>query len=538
MKKSLRIAAILLVVIFLLVIGSGLAVKTMLSGAQIQTLLTSLEQRTGAKISAKGGDLDLKSWIMLRPAISVQEFAIANPPGFSTEPLITAREVSTQVSLWPLLSKRIEVKKFALVEPQVRIEHNRSGRSNVELLLEASTQPHVTANTTDTSGQGSGFSVGEFRITNGALKYFEAGHNAPSLAVRDVDLVISDFADDRSASLKLEAKLFSGKTSRLEFKGKAGPFRSTMPASGDLTLTLAPAEIPKPLRDELLGDMLRDPGDSARATLEASISGDLMAALQGKGKLKLEKIMLGRNNVDRVSLAGDAPLRVSISKPLADPAITLDVNDATLQLGQGKWKGRAEVELAGPRMRGSSSGSITGVQVNEMLSAFTTAKGKVSGLASMPEYRVSFAGRNASELRESLTGQGVVSLENGRFAILDVFDVVRKVANQILKGEQDAPAGETAFQKFRSSFQIREGRVHMPDIALDGIARLDGQGFFTLAQELNFDLRTAVSGRDVPLKLRGTLSSPKIYPDVGRIATQQVTEKAVGLLDKFLNKKK
>jgi uncharacterized protein involved in outer membrane biogenesis len=140
-------------------------------------------------------------------------------------------------------------------------------------------------------------------------------------------------------------------------------------------------------------------------------------------------------------------------RPLARPAFDLAIESGSLQLGQGTWKGDAEVRYDGNRFQGGTSGAISGVRIEELLNAFTTSKDKAFGRAEIPSYRLSFAGRDAVEIKNSLNGNGKVALEEGRIAMFDMVNTIQGNLNKALGGSQPA-AGETDFARFASSVEI------------------------------------------------------------------------------------
>ena len=227
---------------------------------------------------------------------------------------------------------------------------------------------------------------------------------------------------------------------------------------------------------------------------------------------------------------------------------------ASLQLGQGRWKGSLAARHDGSHFTGESSGSITGVRIEEMLRAFTSTKESVSGLAEIPEYRLHFAGKNAAELRNSLTGAGVISLRDGKVALFDLLGTVEAKLNSMLGGDSGKP-GTTDFLKLASRFEIKNGQMTFSDLALQSSSStVSGQGYAMFDQALSFDLMTDTTGGlatrfggksdaagvahlRVPVRVRGTVESPKVYPDVTGMAKAAAVDKAKGLIDSFLKKR-
>jgi len=408
----------------------------------------------------------------------------------------------------------------------------------------------LVANAPSGGGEGDGksVSIGSLSITGGTVNY-------QGLTVRDIDLALSDFGAGQKCRVTLGARLFGGRDSRLDFKGEAGPAGAgSLPAEGSLSLVVAPAEVPRGFRDEYLGDLLREPPANARATFTTDMEGDLLRTLAGTGELQLADFAVGRSAQSRLALAGKAPLRLAFHSLLGSPALEISSPGASLQLGEGRWKGSLSARYDAGRLSGQSSGSISGVKIEEMLRAFTAAKDPLSGMAEMPEYRIQFAGTNAVQIRDSLSGNGRILVQDGKVALFDLMGTIEARLKSVLGGDA-GKAGATDFLKLSTRFEIKNGRVILPDLVLENSSsNVTGQGYFGFDNALNFDLKTDITGGPaarlggrpdsagvahlrVPVKVGGTLESPKVYPDVAGMAKATAVEKAKGLLDSFIRRR-
>lgn len=557
MKKLAKVVAGLAGAYLALMLISGLALKVLLSGSRVQTLLSSFQSRVPVPVSVGGGEFDLAQWFLFRPSIALQDLSIGNPPGFSPHPMLEARKVSAQIALLSLLRDPIDIRSFTLHQPDLRIERGKNGRANLEVLFAALSGPEESPDASERTGEPAGpsLSIRRFSIESGAVRFIEPGKDTPSLSLRDIDLALEDFSRDKTCRMALAARLFEGPSSRLEFKGRAGPAREeSLPAQGEFLVELAPAEMPPTLRAEYFGDFLRDPGDGSRVALRTSMQGDLVSVSQGEGRLTVSDLQLGRDKEHQLALIGEAPLRITLRRPVTSPAFELLTENASLQLGQGRWNGRTEVSFDGSRFRGESSGAITGVRIEEMLDAFTSAGNAVFGRAEIPEYRLQFSGENAQNMRDSLTGQGRINLEEGRIAIFDLLGTIQQQLKRVTTGEAAAQQ-ETSFTRLSARVEIKHRQLLVPELALEHPAtEVSGQGSVGFDQSLNFDLITSLTGDlagrlggkpdssgvaqlRVPVRVRGSVNSPKLYPDVGRMVKQKAIEKATGLLDSLLKKR-
>ena len=451
-----------------LMLASGLAVKAMLSSGRIKGVLSSLNSRLPVTVSAEGGSFDLAQWFRFRPVITISGLSVSNPPGFSSRPMLGIKEVGAQVALLSVFKDSFEVIRVSLREPLVNIETDAKGNTNAGALL--------AGLTSGGESKGGSASIDRLSVSGGTIQY--AGQApAAGFAIRDIELSLEDFGADKSCRLTLGARLFGGKTSRLDFQGRVGPAGAdTLPATGEISVVLAPAEIPPSLRNEYFGELLRDPASASKASFRTAMQGDLMKTLRGEGQLELANFELGQARGKRLTLRGKAPLRLAVHKALASPSFDLATQNASLELGQGRWNGALETSFDGSRIQGQMSGAITGVRIEEMLGAFTSTKDAVSGVAEIPEYRLRFAGKDARQIQNSLSGQGLIKLQDGRVALFDLLNTIEGKVKNLMQGESAAP-GATDFVRLSSHFEIKNSQILLPDLVLENASSVvSGRG--------------------------------------------------------------
>ena len=554
MKTLVKSAVGLAAAYVLIMLITGLAIKTMVSGSAGDTIRSQLESYVPVPVSFGDGDFDLTQWFLFQPAISLADISIRNPKGFSDRPLLEASEVSTQVALLSLFSDRVEIRAVTLREPILNVERNRQGKTNLEALLALISKSPAGQQSAASEESGSTqLAVGGFFLDQGTIRYTDAATSAggAGLLIDDIDLRVLDFAPDATCKLTFQASFFGGVGSGVRFEGRGGPFKSqSLPAQGNLSIEIAPAEIPPALREEYFGELLRDPPSDSRVVLETDMQGDLMKVFKGHGKLMLSDFEVGRDAENRLPLNGEAPLDLTAQRLMTNPALDLVIPNGSLTLGKGTWSGRAELSYARSRVRGASSGKISDVDINEMMSSLTSAEDKVSGKAAIPEYSLRFAGTDADQIRNSLAGTGSLTLEEGNIGAFNLLGTIQKHADKLLGGDSSEP-GETEFTRLSSNVEIKGGQVHLTNIVIESPAfDVAGDGYFTFEKELHFDLQTSVEGAlaaslggrpdsagntttTVPVRVRGTVDSPKVYPDVKCIAI----DKAKGLLDSLFKKR-
>ncbi|GAC1341495.1 MAG: hypothetical protein NVSMB18_13680 [Acetobacteraceae bacterium] len=125
MRRVLLILALLLLA---LPVAAVIAVRAYLDGDALRARAQAAVLRaTGRELSIIG---PVRLVWSLVPTIEAADVRLANPPGLSRPDFLRVERVQAQVALLPLLSGRVEVRRLALVGPDVLLERDAAGRPN------------------------------------------------------------------------------------------------------------------------------------------------------------------------------------------------------------------------------------------------------------------------------------------------------------------------------------------------------------------------------------------------------------------------
>jgi uncharacterized protein involved in outer membrane biogenesis len=544
---------IVLVSLFVLILIAGLIAGSWVSGSSKDWLAASLSESLGVPVTLGAAKFDLKQWFLLKPAIALEDITIGNPPGFHSPHLLEAKKVSAQIALLPLLHKNIEVRSIDIDHPLINTETNAQGISNIEALLKKEKGPSSPAPAPASSGAtnaGAGLVVNEFSVTSGEITLLDRAHTEGKMEMSAIDLHVRDFSRDQSCRIDFSAKLFAGDGSRIHLAGQAGPFGAdSLPLNGTLSITIAPAEIPLALRRAQFGNLLVAPGKKATVTLETTVRGDVYKTLSGPAKLALSDMLIGKDEQHTIPLAGEFPLTFAVSKLMSKPSYRLSLANAQLHLGKGEWLGSADLQLQGTATSGRSNGKIQNVDINELVSAVTPASGKIYGVLEISAYSLDFAGANADQVRSSLHGSGKLSVAQGRISALDLLAHIKNA----IEHPQDlftGAKGDTPFTTLAADMNVGQSKLNLDGIQLESPAlRVTGKGFIGFDQAVTFDLAAHLlgggapavnqiaaggsAGGGIPVSVTGTVESPQVRPNVGKMVKNVGEE----LLGSFLKKK-
>lgn len=293
-------------------------------------------------------------------------------------------------------------------------------------------------------------------------------------------------------------------------------------------------------------------------------------SLQG-ADLPAHMAFLGMAPIEGLSVSGNCPLEVELRIPADDHPVEADgrASVATLRLGtlevtaveapfklrkntltlspltftayEGKQKGAVTMRLAKSPLAYTVETRLEKFDVNEALSANTTAKEVLEGTATVSG-TVSGAGFDAGALKERLRGASDVEVRDGVVRNFPLLARINRALNITEGNEKD-----TKFQSLTGHFDIGAGKAHSEDLTLaageltvlaKGDIRFDmtldfkGSAVFSPAKSAEIvrsltDLRRFLNDRGelvLPLTIKGPVSDPSVGIDL----TAALKQGAVG----------
>ncbi len=124
-KRSLGITA---VVVFIIIIAAFVILATYDFNQFKPRISEIVRTHTGRKLHMEG---DVRLSIGLSPKLTVQSVTFQNASWGSRQELARVKQLEIQVDLLPLFLGKVKVRRLSLLEPDILLESNASGRSNL-----------------------------------------------------------------------------------------------------------------------------------------------------------------------------------------------------------------------------------------------------------------------------------------------------------------------------------------------------------------------------------------------------------------------
>lgn len=461
----------------------------------------------------KIGDLKLS---ILSGTVTASDLSIADDPSFSRTPFLHAKALSLSIDLWQaLFSRKLNVSGMTVDTPETVLIQVPSGVWNFSSLgTKSSTRP------TPTSG-GMALSMRSLKIS-GARVSLTQGDGKPQI-LDNANIEVKDFAPGAVFPFSLSAKIAGGGDIALE--GKAGPIDPADAANTPLTASLKLTNL----------NLVATGAVPASSGIDGVLSVDGTAHSNGRvlgitGKIKAEKLKL-------------APRGTAARNPLLfDVALTEDLKSHAGQMSRGDAAiGGVKASLTGAWTQQGQSAvvkmilSAPAVPVSGLVELLP-AMDIVLPSGSTPEGGTATAQLAVSGPASGLVISGPVSVRNMR---LKGFDLGMKMSPiEILAGLKSGP--NTEVQTLSANLRITPEGTSLQDIhlVLPSVGELTGGGTISPTHALNFKMRATVrSGvlvsayapSSIPFFVVGTSSDPQFRPDVGALASEEISRRLKGV---------
>ena len=207
-----------------LALGVGLLAALVLALPSIVSLdamrsriLGAAEASLHRKVEAGSIRLEIFSGL----GAGIDQFMVRNRPGCVSPALASIEHLSVKLAFWPLLSRRIEVRKIVLDGATVTIERDQAGTLSVSDLVAASSEPPEPSPSSFAA-----FVVSRLQIARGRFLFVDrrvSPGKTASISVDELTGEISDVGATSAARFDLTGRFLADGSANLSLKGTVGP---------------------------------------------------------------------------------------------------------------------------------------------------------------------------------------------------------------------------------------------------------------------------------------------------------------------------
>ena len=273
-------------------------------------------------------------------------------------------------------------------------------------------------------------------------------------------------------------------------------------------------------------------GSGAADTAPTELPSDLIKPLNARGSLKMASVVLGDLQLEQVSLGLNAANGRMRIQPI------------TAGLYGGSYSGDVRVDVAGPEPVLTFDEKVQGVDLASLALAMFEQENITGSLNG--NFTLTGRGNDLDEIQRSLAGSMSFELKDGTYEGMDVWYELRR-ARALLKEEtppEPKLPGKTKFSSITATGIVADGVMRNDDLVADlPFMQLTGKGTVNIPKAtVDYNLRARVYKKPealegatqeevddftkavIPLKITGTLTSPKVRPDVEELLRQRVEE--------------
>jgi len=179
--------------LFLVIVVAGITLRKFDANELIGPIQQHFRDATGRELTIRGS-AELR--LSLEPKLVIDDVALGNAAWGASPQMLTAKRIEAQVALLPLLRRRVDVVRFALIEPTISLETDGKGNGNWQI--------------GGASGEGGGaarspggLAFGDLTISNGTMTYRDgATGKVTNIAIETLSLHARDPQSPISAQFR------------------------------------------------------------------------------------------------------------------------------------------------------------------------------------------------------------------------------------------------------------------------------------------------------------------------------------------------
>ncbi len=272
--------------------------------------------------------------------------------------------------------------------------------------------------------------------------------------------------------------------------------------------------------------------EAAAETPPVEIPVEMIEPLNIKGSLTIGSVRMANMELSDVKLGLDAANG------------RMRINPIAAGLYGGQYNGDVRVDVSGATPTLSFDEKIDGVDVASLAKAMFDAENVTGTIGG--NFKLSGRGSDTNAIRETLGGTMAFAIEDGTYEGTDVWWELRRARAMLRQEEPPEPTlpARTRFTSVTASGTVTNGVLQSDDLDAElPFMQLTGSGNVDLnTAKIDYGLRARILAKPelmgdatakeiedftktvIPLRISGTLDSPKVAPDVEDLLRQRVED--------------
>ncbi|RLB06124.1 MAG: hypothetical protein DRG50_06055, partial [Deltaproteobacteria bacterium] len=293
MKKKIKIAAIILMALFLLVVVVAVILPHLISLDRYKDMIEArLEEALKREVSVGA----LRITILPTLGAKIEDLIISNPPGFSPTPFLFLHALRVRVKILPLLRGKKEIAGLTLQGPEVFVERDKRGRWNIPL-IDIRTKSHKgelksAKVKVRKSKLLQGLSLSKASIKGGKFIYLDRNIDR-RIEIEQMDLELKDISFEKKIRYNLSLEGLQGD---LWVQGWVGPLgEKTIDMKNIPLWGRVKANFPKidDLAKALIGS--KGPALQAAVKIDLNLQADTGSPLKLQGKILVKSLSIEKD---------------------------------------------------------------------------------------------------------------------------------------------------------------------------------------------------------------------------------------------------
>jgi uncharacterized protein involved in outer membrane biogenesis len=515
MSQPYKIALIALgVLVTILVAGAGY-LSTLISPAKLtQILIQEVRETTGRELTIAG---PVRLGFFPKIAVSAEQVSLSNAAWAKSPQMASLEKVALEISLLPLLSRRIEISSIQLAGLTLNLETNTKGEGN--WLMGDAAPSGATASSSSGVAQADAKKsasdtdatdlnlvlIENLNLINSQINYRPSGAAVSSYGISRLSMqkngaetAISADLKQNAFTLALKGKMTSirevlrsigteaidvnfdfevtlgGKASQLKGKAALNPAKPTQFdvsfKADELDLSAIPAFSPPASPTTSVASNANTTATKVFNTIAPPSQTPTAARAAERffsdTPLPLDYLPSGNGtlNVDIAQLV--LPSKVVLKKVVTLVRLTpqqIGIPKMAFQLGNGQFDGSARIDNLQGSPNWAFKGQASGFTLEQLL-ASTNSKGKVSGGDMRAAFNFRSSGMSPHQIASGLSGQSQITIGSARLAssfmnqggdvLISLFDAINPMRKK---------SNETALECAVAYLPVKNGVVTVRD---------------------------------------------------------------------------